>query len=264
MNTIQFTKDKIPFTMVANDVLTDSRLSAKAKGIYAYLYSKPDGWDFAVKRIQEDMSDGEDSIEKGIHELEAFGFLTRHRQPTGRVLYTVHFPPIKPFAENRHKAQKPFAEKPKQGKTQTGKIGNISNKEGAKKQREVQTNKELAETSSAGGKSIENIQIDEIIKAFSEFNNACSKMYGVPPQRKACEQLIDSQTYERVIKIVALLPQTNTMTYAPNISTPHELWMKWSKLEDFLKKERQKQIDRKNKLNPQVNIVNGIPVKVMV
>lgn len=79
MSKINFVKDKIPFTQVANEVLNDPDLSAKAKGLYAYLYSKPDGWDFALDRISNDFSDGRRSIYTGILELEKKGYLKREK-----------------------------------------------------------------------------------------------------------------------------------------------------------------------------------------
>ncbi len=129
MNKIEFIKDKIPFTQVANGVLTSKKLSAKAKGLYAYLYSKPDGWDFAVERICLEMSDGKASINEGLRELEKHGFLTRKRQSDGRVVYLVHFPPLEPNTENRQEGNKPFAEKATVGKSHNGKIGTVSNKD---------------------------------------------------------------------------------------------------------------------------------------
>jgi hypothetical protein len=84
---INFKKDKIPFTQIANEVLNDKNLSGKAKGIYAYLYSKPNGWDFAIDRIALDFKDGRKAINSGLNELEANGYLYRERQKTGRVLY---------------------------------------------------------------------------------------------------------------------------------------------------------------------------------
>lgn len=87
MDRVNFKKDRIPFTQVANSVLNDPKLSAKAKGLYAYLYSKPDGWNFAIDRIQKEFTDGRLSINNGLKELEDNGYLYRQRQKTGRVVY---------------------------------------------------------------------------------------------------------------------------------------------------------------------------------
>lgn len=50
-------KQESNFTQVSNLVLCDKNLSAKAKGIYAYLYCKPDDWQFASERIAKEFSD---------------------------------------------------------------------------------------------------------------------------------------------------------------------------------------------------------------
>lgn len=73
-------KIEVPFTQVANTVLTDNELTWKAKGLFSYLASKPDGWDFAGKRITEEASDGLKSTQTGLRELEENGYLKRERQ----------------------------------------------------------------------------------------------------------------------------------------------------------------------------------------
>jgi len=87
MGKINFKKDRIPFTQVANEVLNDPELTSKAKGLYAYLYSKPEGWDFAIDRITKEFKDSRFSINSGLQELEREGYLIRERQKTGRVIY---------------------------------------------------------------------------------------------------------------------------------------------------------------------------------
>lgn len=137
MEKINFKKDRIPFTQVANAVLNDPKLSAKAKGLYAYLYSKPDGWDFAIDRITKDFSDGRLSINTGLQELEANGYLIREKQTTGRVIYLlksqmskIDIRELEPDVENR-KLRKP----------QIAKTDTVSNKD--KKEIKSLSNKEL-------------------------------------------------------------------------------------------------------------------------
>jgi hypothetical protein len=45
-------KAGVNYTQVSNVVLSNKKLSWKAKGIYAYLFSKPDDWDFSTKRMK--------------------------------------------------------------------------------------------------------------------------------------------------------------------------------------------------------------------
>lgn len=65
------------FGAVPNDLLNNPEISFKAKGLYAYLNSKPDNWDFSVEGIASQVKEGVDSVRVGIHELEKFGYLKR-------------------------------------------------------------------------------------------------------------------------------------------------------------------------------------------
>jgi hypothetical protein len=65
------------FGAVPNDLLNNPDISFKAKGLYAYLNSKPDNWDFSVEGIAAQVKEGIDSVRAGIHELEKFGYLKR-------------------------------------------------------------------------------------------------------------------------------------------------------------------------------------------
>lgn len=125
------------FTQVANQVLNDPKISLKAKGVYAYIYSKPDGWDFAIRRIASDHSDGVDSTSAAIRELEKAGYIRRERLASGRVVYHILVDPITyyvPHTENPYQA-KPHTENPDTGfpivgKSPSGKTRTVSNKEG--------------------------------------------------------------------------------------------------------------------------------------
>lgn len=100
-------KVKADFTMVSNGVLRNPEASLKAKGLYAYLYSKPDDWDFSAKRIAKENKDEVDSIGSGLKELEALGYLIRKKLKTGRVQYLIQVESTKP------KEPEPEPEKPK-------------------------------------------------------------------------------------------------------------------------------------------------------
>jgi hypothetical protein len=85
------TKKEVPFTLVANAVLNDENLSWKAKGVFAYLYSKPENWDFSGKRICLNSSDGLTATYSALKELEKAGYLSRKKTQTGRTLYTITY-----------------------------------------------------------------------------------------------------------------------------------------------------------------------------
>lgn len=124
------------FTQVSNNPLNDKRLSWKAKGVFAYLYSKPDDWDFSSDRIKKDSKDGRDALLSGLKELEEVGYLKRKKLPTGKVEYVLDY---NPNTEKPTLGQNPDPENPTMGKSHSGKTRRISNTEYNTNTKEEQT-----------------------------------------------------------------------------------------------------------------------------
>lgn len=75
------------FTIIANDVIMNNLLSAKAKGIYMYLVhrsSTPGGWQFHESEIIKNFKDGRDSIRAGIRELQEHNLLLKVQNNKGK------------------------------------------------------------------------------------------------------------------------------------------------------------------------------------
>lgn len=119
-------KQEVNFTQVSNNVLCDKNLSAKAKWIYAYLYSKPNNWQFASERIARDFSDGLRAIKTGLQELEKAWYLKRKRQWDGSVDYFIY---NNPQVENSTLDEDPKVENRTVLKPHSAKIDPISNTE---------------------------------------------------------------------------------------------------------------------------------------
>lgn len=88
-------KETIPFTQVPNVIIYDEKLSAQAKGVACYLFSRPDGWHFNYIEIASHFKNSEDTIRKFLVELEDEGYLTREKIRKGgkfaRVEYRLNF-----------------------------------------------------------------------------------------------------------------------------------------------------------------------------
>lgn len=84
-------KNTVPFTMVANEVLSNPHISLRAKGLYAYLFSKPEGWQFSSNRIIQECEESKPTILKLLRELEDNCLLQRKRQKSGRMEYVLTF-----------------------------------------------------------------------------------------------------------------------------------------------------------------------------
>lgn len=99
----------------------------------------------------------------------------------------------------------------------------------------------IAETSSA--------EIPLLIKEFETINPASKKFYGNKTQRKACQDLIDNYSFERVLAVISkTLPKTNGLQFFPTITTPLQLFEKWSTLEISIKKYQSEKQNIKNKV----------------
>ncbi|WP_457635824.1 helix-turn-helix domain-containing protein [Persephonella sp.] len=119
-------KEDIGFTQIKNDVLVSS-LSLQAKGLYCYLYSKPDNWNFSAERIAVECNTSRNTILKYLKELEDNGYLERKKLKTGRVDYFIY---KKPKSKNRTlDSEKPKYKKATVQKSHGAKFGPISNKE---------------------------------------------------------------------------------------------------------------------------------------
>lgn len=114
------------FTQVSNNILKDNRLTWKAKGVFAYLYSKPDDWDFSTERMKFDSFDGREALLSGLKELETLGYLQRKRFASGKMEYVLDY---NPKSENPIEAKKPLSGNPTVGKSHSGKTRRISNTE---------------------------------------------------------------------------------------------------------------------------------------
>src|SRR5690606_38416389 len=68
-----------PFVQIDKNMLSDSNISWKAKGILSYLLSKPDEWITYVADIEKRSTDGKDSVRSGMKELEDAGYIERKR-----------------------------------------------------------------------------------------------------------------------------------------------------------------------------------------
>ena len=110
------------FTTLDNTPLNDEHLTWKAKGLFAYLWSKPDDWDYRVTEVAKHAVDGIGSTSTGVNELEKAGYLKRTQKNENGVfgdsVWTLSEKPIfkNPIAENpitdNASTGKPYTENP--------------------------------------------------------------------------------------------------------------------------------------------------------
>jgi hypothetical protein len=122
---IRIQKKRSNFVIIDKGFLEDARLSYKAKGILAYLLSKPDQWKVIVKDLMNHAKDGRDSIYAGLKELKAFGYYISApvRNEKGVVTHwesTIFEDPADNPEKPTPNPEKPNPEKPNPGSPDTG------------------------------------------------------------------------------------------------------------------------------------------------
>jgi len=131
-------KRENPFSQISNELLNDPRISFKAKGLYAYMYSKPDGWNFTIKSIAKQNKDGVDAVASALKELKEFGWVEYEKFSDGTGSYYL--------LDELPKLENPNLENPNMGKSSP-----IINKD-------ISSNKDLYINNSVAG------QVKEIVE----------------------------------------------------------------------------------------------------
>jgi len=98
-----------PYVMIDKRPLENTLLSWKAKGLLAYLLSRPDDWEIILGDLIKRSTDGESAVRSALKELRSIGhvrYLARERikGQVGRAIWEVHEVPI-PDSENHSQVE---------------------------------------------------------------------------------------------------------------------------------------------------------------
>jgi hypothetical protein len=92
---IRTANPKTKFTILKNSVLTDDRMSFRARGILAAILSRPNDWRTSSELLamQSGGREGRDAIRTALKELEACGYLIRRKEknPTNGQIRTNYY-----------------------------------------------------------------------------------------------------------------------------------------------------------------------------
>lgn len=245
-----FKKLKHPYGYVANSIINDKNLTYTAKGVYLYILSKPDNWDFSQQRIAEDSTTSEYSVRKAIKELENNNLLEREKLSNGRIIYSVKDPVQECIIQktNTTSGSKSQKTNTQPANTQPAKTGGISKKE--LKVRKSISNKDLSKSEDLQEKGLSR-EISQIIKDLEEIDIKNKNYYKNKTQRKACLFLIDHYGYINVRGIIrfykyALAQKEHPnfevrkeYKFLPELYSPYDFQEKWKKLGSFVKRAKE-------------------------
>ena len=80
-------KNKNPYGSSPRKLLEDKNISLKAKGIYAFMECKIDGWNFTASSMATQLKESRKTILAAMQELKATGWLTYYKNKDGSGVY---------------------------------------------------------------------------------------------------------------------------------------------------------------------------------
>jgi hypothetical protein len=162
-------------------------VSLQAKGLFAYIEGKPEGWHFSASRIANEIKEGVSCIESCLRELEESGYLKREKKKNERghwySEYTVYSVPEYERAleeaeeeDEQEDNPNPYESKPYESKpyiTRTGDVRayiNIYNKKkyNKKKYNIIGTEESAPEIAQPSKEIVKKKPADEVAKVYYE------------------------------------------------------------------------------------------------
>ena len=208
------------YVNIDQQLIRDESLSWKARGIFMYLWSQTDEWDFYAKEVAKHAPDGIDALNSGLDELEKGGYLTRERKrdKQGQLRGTdwiLHEKPKKTIPKSKTpKLDYPIQVNPVQ--------------ENPIQENPIQENPRLSIT------NLKNYQLKELSTG-SKYN------VGLTPDHASTEKTTDKKTPEQIpySEIIDYLNKKAGTHYRSGSKAPQRFirarWHEGFKLEDFKK-----------------------------
>lgn len=248
-------RDRLPFVQIANKVFEDKKLSFKAKGLFGYLYSKPQNYFFSVENIAKETKDGCRAIYSGLKELEKYGYLSRKRLGTG---YWQYFITNTPTLLKRQSAEtavlnNTITETTIRNNTHCATHGkNMKNynendfSDSADKVLDLDSGEEIIPVKvKTKPQPKTNNPIYQLFALFEGLNPSWRSWQVMKPQREAAESLlIEPFGIEKVTEVLSHFRANRHKQYCPQVTSPYALLGKWEAYQTF--KNQKKGLTYKN------------------
>lgn len=104
-----FEIEKGNFSIIHNNIyrseVDGKKLSMEAWGLYGFMISLPDSWDYTIMGLTKVVNAGKNKIQRILKELESAGYLIReqtHNGRFGKMKYTILLTPKIQYPQNQH------------------------------------------------------------------------------------------------------------------------------------------------------------------
>lgn len=109
---LRITKRENPYAQIDKRCLNDNRLSWRARGILAYLLSKPNDWEVVVNDLVKGGKEGREAVQAALIELKNLGYASIEicRAENGQLAgkrWIIHEEPINGFSVHRSGTDRP-------------------------------------------------------------------------------------------------------------------------------------------------------------
>lgn len=215
------TKKNEHYTTISNFALEDNKLSLKAKGLWAFIMTKPNSWNITSRGLASQLKEGRDAVMSAMKELETAGYLERgeHRNTDGT------FTTTEAILHEKSTTDNPTTDSPallvKTNKVNTeGVIVAIATT--------VPEEKEVKQTYG-------NPDINEIISTFEKEMDM--KLTGLVKERRYAKSLLAKGDLATIKQGILAAAACQTDQYAPQITSIETLFYKWNNLLLYYRKK---------------------------
>lgn len=234
------------FIEVTNNLLEKKHRKAMGTAVWEFMWcldkitridDQNNGWILGgkpvrLKEIRENLGITEQKISKNLNKLAEAGYLELIHAPYGIVIK------VKKAQKRFNQKGKPVVEKRfnQKGKAPNQKVKPPNQKGKPNKTRQITDtdNKAISLAPQDGAGKL----INDLIDGFKGVNPNFERLFPNKTERKALERMTKKHGHEKIKKVIEQLVKTNSIAYAPVITTPLQLERKLGNLIAFYQRKR--------------------------
>jgi hypothetical protein len=240
------------YSVISNVGIRDERLSLRARGLYAFILTKPDDWQITVKGLYSELVEGRDAIRVTLMELRTAGYITSEptRKGSGEFSNDLVLNE-KPLLKSRTVTEKPTRSKastvtglptrltrpgnPTQLSTSVSTIDKSISANAPTDDLKTTPPNPIKQKQPTE-KKVPNLDVTAVLDLWQE---KYGKLTQVALQRRYAHLIIQARGADNALKLVALVEKTKGQQFAPVITDIKQLYYKQGSLIEYLQRQKQ-------------------------